>query len=294
MRFGTMGILLLAGALLSGGCGTTSSTQEASAGDDAQEAAQVQIGPVIVDDNMSNLQLDQPDRPVYDSYLRQERHDKGLAMAMPDLTPYKPEGEKIAYLTFDDGPDDVNTPAILAILKENGVKATFYLLGKSAKAYPDVVRQIYESGCAIGNHSYDHNYGRLYQNPAAYLKEMDETDAILKSIIGVRPLITRAPGGVVGHFNKHYWDALKKHGYVEHDWNISSADAAPNHPVAKDFIDNIQSQVDSAKAPSSAIILMHSSSGHEETVKALPEIIRILREHGYTFGVITPMTPQPW
>ena len=94
---------------------------------------------------------------------------------------------------------------------------------------------------------------------------MDETDAILKSILGVRPLITRAPGGVVGHFNKHYWDALKKHGYVEHDWNISSADAAPNHPVAKDFIDNIQSQVDSAKAPSSAIILMHSSSGHEET-----------------------------
>ncbi|MBQ1462002.1 MAG: polysaccharide deacetylase, partial [Selenomonas sp.] len=73
-------------------------------------------------------------------------------------------------------------------------------------------------------------------------------------------------------------------------WNVSSADAAPNHPVAQDFIDNIQGQV----VMDSAIILMHSSSGHEETVKALPEIIRILREKGYTFGVITPMTPQPW
>ena len=44
----------------------------------------------------------------------------------------------------------------------------------------------------------------------------------------------------------------------------------------------------------SAIILMHSSEGHEETVKALPEIIRVLREKGYAFGVVTPMTPQPW
>ncbi|MBP8599134.1 MAG: polysaccharide deacetylase [Selenomonas sp.] len=292
MRFGIILVVLLATILSTAGCSTSTATQEQA--DDTQEAPAAAIGPVIADENMGNLQLDQSDRPVYDAYLRQERHDKGLVQSIPDLMPYKPAGEKIAYLTFDDGPDDVNTPAVLAVLKENDVKATFYLLGKSAKAYPDVVKQIYEMGCAIGNHSYDHDYGRLYQSPVAYIKEMDETDAILKSILGVRPLITRAPGGVAGHFNKHYWDTLKKYGYAEHDWNISSADAAPNHPVAQDFIDNIQSQVESDYAPSSAIILMHSSSGHEETVKALPTIIRVLREHGYHFGVITPMTPQPW
>ena len=79
-------------------------------------------------------------------------------------------------------------------------------------------------------------------------------------------------------------------GYVEHDWNVSSADSDPSGPVAQDFIDNIAGQA----VMDSAIILMHSSAGHEETVKALPEIIRVLREKGYAFGVVTPMTPQPW
>ena len=106
--------------------------------------------------------------------------------------------------------------------------------------------------------------------------------------------ILRAPGGVIGHFTKAYEPALKASGYVEHDWNVSSADAAPNHPVAQDFIDNIDGQTDQPVAAHADIILMHCSEGHEETVKALPEIIRILKAKGYTFGVVTPMTPQPW
>ena len=69
-----------------------------------------------------------------------------------------------------------------------------------------------------------------------------------------------------------------------------SADTAPGNPTAQDFIDNISGQA----TMDSAILLLHSSGGHEETVKAVPEIIRILRERGYTFGVVTPMTPQPW
>ena len=75
---------------------------------------------------------------------------------------------------------------------------------------------------------------------------------------------------------------------------MSSADAAPGHPVAQDFIDNIAGETEGEATAHTAIILMHSSEGHEETVKALPEIIRVLREKGYVFGVVTPMTPQPW
>ena len=108
------------------------------------------------------------------------------------------------------------------------------------------------------------------------------------------PLILRAPGGRIGHVTAAYAPALKAHGYVEHDWNVSSADAAPGHPVAQDFIDNIAGETEGEATAHTAIILMHSSEGHEETVKALPEIIRLLREKGYVFGVVTPMTPQPW
>ncbi len=285
--------VLLAVILCLAGCGGQVATQSEPS-DTAAGPAIEDSTKVMVSGDMDNLQLDDPALPVYDTYTVKERQEQGLAVAMPKLVPYKPKEGKIAYLTFDDGPEDVNTPAVLDILAENGVPATFYVVGKQAKAYPEVLKRIYESGCAIGNHSYDHDYGRLYASPAAYIAEMERADEAIRSIIGVRPLITRAPGGVIGHFNKSYWSSLAAAGYVEHDWNISSADAAPNHPVAQDFIDNIRGQASGANAPSSAIILMHSSSGHEETVKALPIIIQILKEQGYRFGVITPMTPQPW
>ncbi len=277
------------------GCGSTASNESpasSSAVDETAVSPDSPDIPVLAADDLSNLQLDAPDRPVYDKYTLAERRSKGLPTALPELTPFK-QG-KIVYLTFDDGPDNKNTPAILDILKEAQVPATFYVLGKHAELYPDTIQRIYKEHHAIGNHSYDHIYKKLYVSPDTYIAEMEKTDAILYSILGVRPLITRAPGGVIGHFTKAYRPALRADGYVEHDWNISSADAAPNHPVAQDFIDNIRSQIENPAVANSAIILMHCSEGHEETVKALPTIIQILKENGYTFGVITPMTPQPW
>ena len=287
------GIILLGAAVFLTGCGTVPKDADSSSSS-TQAAEETQTSPdyVLAADDFANLQLDDPTKPVYDKYTLSDRRAKGLTTALPDLTPNK-EG-KVVYLTFDDGPDDKNTPAILDILKENGVKATFYVTGAHAELHPEVLQRIYKEGNAIGNHSYDHDYKKLYVSPQTFLAEMERTDEIIHGIIGVRPLILRAPGGVIGHFTKAYGPALKENGYVEHDWNVSSADAAPNHPVAQDFIDNIDSQTDQPVAAHSAIILMHCSEGHEETVKALPKIIEILKAKGYTFGVITPMTPQPW
>ena len=287
-------IVLLASISLLAGCGRqqAESPESSSSEDVAESSSRAGSSCVIVDDAFSNLQMTDPTIPVYDKYTLSERRAKGLTTTMPDLTPYK-EG-KVVYLTFDDGPDEKNTPAILDILKENGVQATFYVTGQHAELHPDVLQRIYAEHHAIGNHSYDHDYKKLYVSPETFLSEMERTDEIIHGILGVRPLILRAPGGVIGHFTKAYDPALKASGYVEHDWNVSSADAAPNHPVAQDFIDNIDSQTDKPVAAHAAIILMHCSEGHEETVKALPEIIRILKAKGYTFGVITPMTPQPW
>lgn len=121
---------------------------------------------------------------------------------------------------------------------------------------------------------------------------MVQTDEILNDILGFRPLILRAPGGTYSHFTSAYEACLEENGYVEHDWNVSIADTAPGNPTAQDFIDNVI--VQTADGKESAIILMHSSYGHQETARALPGIISVLRENGYRFGVVTPMTPQPW
>ena len=247
---------------------------------------------VFAADDLSNLAQDSPSIPVYDKHTLAERRAQGLTTALPDIAPYRTG--KTVYLTFDDGPDDKNTLAVLDILKEAGVHATFYVTGKQAEAHPDVLKRIYAEGHAIGNHSYDHRYEKLYPDVAGVLAEMERTDEIIYGILGVRPLILRAPGGTIGHFTSAYAPAIRAHGYVEHDWNVSSADAAPGHPVAQDFIDNISFETDQAATAHTAIILMHSSEGHEETVKALPTIIQILKDKGYAFGVVTPMTPQPW
>ena len=121
------GILLVSAVLLSG-CGAPKAAEPdggAESSSSASETAAVDDGDacVIAADDFSNLQLSDPTVPVYDRYTLSERRAKGLTTVMPDLTPYK-EG-KVVYLTFDDGPDDKNTPAILDILKENGVHATF-------------------------------------------------------------------------------------------------------------------------------------------------------------------------
>lgn len=299
MRLGKgLSALLLAGALaLSAGCGAgaqTGAPTDAADGGQAAEAGEAEEASarVLAADDLSNLQLDAPDVPVYDAHTLAERRQEGLAVTLPALTPYR-EG-KVAYLTFDDGPDDKNTPAVLDVLKEAGVKATFYVTGAQAEAHPDVLRRIYAEGHAIGNHSYDHRYEKLYPSVDGFFREMERTDEVIYGILGVRPLILRAPGGRIGHFTAAYAPALQAHGYVEHDWNVSSADAAPGHPTAQDFIDNITGETEGEATAHTAIILMHSSEGHEETVKALPEIIRVLREKGYDFGVVTPMTPQPW
>ena len=242
---------------------------------------------VIAADDFSNLQLENVAMPVYDKFTLAERRASGLPTNLPELQP--PE-EKVAYLTFDDGPDTENTPAILDILAAEQVKATFYVLGRNVAAYPEITERIFAEGHAIGNHSYDHNYDVLYASAENYLKEMEDTDEAIHNIIGVRPLVTRAPSGSLGNFTPAYRKAIAENGYVEHDWNVSSADTAPNNPVAQDFIDNITGEA----TMDSAIVLMHCSSGHAETVKALPSIIDVLREKGYSFGVVTPMTPQPW
>ena len=245
---------------------------------------------IVADDDLSNLQLSDPTIPVYDKYIIWERQEKGLPIVLPYLEPY--ETESTVYLTFDDGPDDKVTPQILDILKAEGVKATFYVCGNMVEAYPDVLRRIFNEGHAIGNHSYNHRYDELYKSPWSFMEQIIQTDTAIKNVIGVRPFIIRAPGGV-GMFSENYWTMVEDCGYIEHDWNVLTEDATPAKPNASQQINNVLKYLGD-NPPRSVIILMHSNSDKAETVKALPELIHFLRDWGYKFGVVTPMTPQPW
>ena len=246
---------------------------------------------VLAADDLSNLQLTDPTVPVYDKYILWERQEKGLRIALPYLEPYYEES--VVYLTFDDGPDDKVTPQILDILKAEGVKATFYVCGNMVDANPNVLKRIFNEGHAIGNHSYDHKYKELYASPWSFMEQIIKTDIAVKNIIGVRPFIIRAPGGAGSMFSANYYTMIDECGYVEHDWNVLTEDATPSKPNASMQVNNVLKYLGD-DPPHTVILLMHSNGDKAETVKALPEIIHFLRDWGYKFGVVTPMTPQPW
>ena len=246
---------------------------------------------ILAADDLSNLQLTDQTKPVYDKYIIWERQEKGLPIALPELEPY--DAESTVYLTFDDGPDDKITPQVLDILKAEGVKATFYVCGNMVDTYPDVLKRIFNEGHAIGNHSYNHRYDLLYASPWSFMEQIIQTDNAIKNVIGVRPFIIRAPGGAGSMFTSNYWTMVDDCGYVEHDWNALTEDATPSKPNASEQINNVLRNLGD-NPPRSVIILMHCNSDKTETVKALPEIIHFLRDWGYKFGVVTPMTPQPW
>ncbi|MBU2700347.1 peptidoglycan/xylan/chitin deacetylase (PgdA/CDA1 family) [Sporomusaceae bacterium BoRhaA] len=230
------------------------------------------------------------DKPVYDPLLVSERKNQKLPTTLPPLTPYY--GQKTVYLTFDDGPDPENTPIVLALLNEYQIHATFFLVGSQAEKYPDLIKQIFTAGHAIGNHSYNHNYKDLYRSPQTYLAQLHHTDEIIKQAIGVRPHISRAPGGSAGTFNKAYWNSLEQEGYCDVGWNISSGDASRG--TAPQLVANIAEQIQNKALWSHATVLMHDGTGHGETVKALRQIIELFKSQGFEFRVVNFSTPSAW
>jgi peptidoglycan/xylan/chitin deacetylase (PgdA/CDA1 family) len=231
------------------------------------------------------------DKPEYDIFTTQERQERHLATALKVSEPFY--GSKVVYLTFDDGPSPENTQSVLAILKENNIKATFFLVGTEIEKYPDTLKQIYTEGHAIGSHSYNHVYRDLYQSAKSYISQLHRSDTVIKNIINVRPRISRAPGGAAGNFTTTYWNVLNEEGYIEVGWNIISGDAST--AKAETILNNIIYQTNkNTFLWSHAIVLMHDGRGHAETVKALPNIIKFYKEQGFEFRVINSKTPSAW
>lgn len=93
--------------------------------------------------------------------------------------------EKKAYLTFDDGPTAKATSKILDVLKEEDVKATFFVVGKHVKEYPELVKREYQEGHYIANHGYNHNNKLLYKDMESFKNEIISTDLEISRAIGV-------------------------------------------------------------------------------------------------------------
>lgn len=232
---------------------------------------------------MNPPQPDPPQTPIRPFYELAGTPPMAPGLAMRHRN-FSAEPAKIVYLTLDDGPSQ-NTPQILQILRNEGVHATFFVIGRQVEKYPDYLKQEKAEGNAIGNHTYSHNYAEIYQSPQAYLANIKKNEDLIYSLTGIRPPIIRTPGGTQGHFHVSYYNILDAAGYLVYDWNVSTGDAAAPVVPADQLVRNVMSQV---PGKDRVIMLMHDAPGKTTTVEALPRIIQYLKKEGYSFGILRP------
>ncbi len=199
---------------------------------------------------------------------------------------------KIAYLTFDDGPS-VNTPLILDILQDYGIKATFFVIGNPANSGKAMYRRIVAEGHSLGNHTYSHQYHSIYSSEDAFMADLIRLENLLVQSTGVRPTIIRFPGGSnnqVSHaysgpgFMQGLTQRVMADGYVYFDWSVTSSDAAVATATAKNIVDSVLRGVGTRKQ---VMILLHDAKAKTTTVEALPTIIENLTAEGFIFRPIT-------
>jgi peptidoglycan/xylan/chitin deacetylase (PgdA/CDA1 family) len=219
--------------------------------------------------------------PAYrDAYLRLRRfyHEAvgprtGIWRANTD--------EKIVALTFDDGPNPLpyRTPALLDALRSVDARATFFVVGRRAEASPDLLHRMHDEGHEIANHSYSHRNLTLL-SAVDVEREFCRTSAIVRDTIGVLPRFYRPPGGDVDAEVAETAGALGMAGAY---WTVDgfTVEQVPNaipDDLTKFVLDRVRP---------GAIILLHNAP--RVTVAAVPDIVRGLRERGYTLVTMTEL-----
>lgn len=207
----------------------------------------------------------------------------------------KEEKLKVAYLTFDDGPSG-NTPKILDILKRKNVPATFFVIGNPGMK--ETYKRIVDEGHVLGNHTYGHEYNKIYKTPETFFADVDKLNDLLEEATGQRTKILRFPGGSNNTVSRHAGgkgimsvmiDAVLDDGYRYFDWNVDSQDAS-KAKQSKDVI--VRSVLNGANSTNKAVILMHDAAAKTTTVDALPEIIDGLTQKGFIFRGLDMESPE--
>jgi len=180
---------------------------------------------------------------------------------------------KVVALTFDDGPFPPFTNQIREILKQQQVKATFFIVGRQAALFPDLIKQLTKDGFLLGNHSFSHS--RLGNAPDAVLEqELNATKDLIVKAGGKEPHWFRPP---YGSTSDRLAQLAAAKGYRVVSWNVDSQDWANKDATA------VVNQVVGGVKPG-AIVLLHDGGGDRtNTVVALPQIIQKLKEQGYRF-----------
>ena len=198
----------------------------------------------------------------------------------------------VICLTFDDGPSSV-TPEVLDVLKENNIKATFFILDYSEQS-KSMIQRIIDEGHTLAIHGMSHDYSKIYASSEATLENFTSLQKKIKKDFNYDVKYVRFPGGASNTISRNYCEgvmteAVKKvqeESLEYYDWNVDVDDAGSARTpseIYNNFVDGILPGVEN-------IVLMHDGEGHMPTAKALQEIINYAKENGYVFTAISENT----
>jgi peptidoglycan/xylan/chitin deacetylase (PgdA/CDA1 family) len=184
-------------------------------------------------------------------------------------------GETGVALTFDDGPHPTTTRRVLEVLAERGHRATFFVVGRKVRLYPEVVREIHDAGHALGLHGYLHDRLFSFKPPAYVRSDIERTQQAIEEVCGIRPTWFRPP---IGHVSARTAKGASSAGVTLVAWSVRAFDG-----VAKPSIERVVRRVQRGLAPG-AIVLLHDAAERDDfepaSVAALTQILDAIDAKG--------------
>ncbi len=228
---------------------------------------------------------------VTDSFGNTAKVERKVVVKPYSKPNVEPSGDKVIYLTFDDGPG-VHTQKLLNILARYDVKATFFVVNTGYNM-DKLLNAIVDGGHSIGMHSVSHEYSEIYASDEAFFKDLYAMQKIIKDKTGVTTTLMRFPGGSSNRVSQNYnkgimtrlTKAVEDQGFQYFDWNVSSGDAG-GVTTADGVFQNVVSGIGSKK---NSVVLQHDIMGF--SVDAVERIIIWGLNNGYTFKALTPNSP---
>lgn len=189
------------------------------------------------------------------------------------------------YLTFNSVPGD-NTKAILDVLAQYNVKATFFVVGNEDEGVAEIYQRIVNEGHTIGMHSYSNKYSSIYSSKNAFKEDYKKISDYIYKLTGVRSTYYRFPGSSgndISNMNMaEFVYILNQESITYFDWNVSAGDAVNGYTVS-DVVDQVLTGVSKYKT---SVVLLHDGENKSTTVDALGTLITQLQSQG---AVILPI-----
>lgn len=223
-----------------------------------------------------------------DSFGNVTRLERTVRVVARPSTQTENPGDKVIYLTFDDGPGPY-TGTLLDVLDSYDVKATFFVVDTG---YYNMMRRIVNEGHSIAIHTMSHNYSQIYKSEEAYFADIQGMQNLIREQTGVTTWLMRFPGGssnTVSRYNEGIMtrlaEAVQDAGFHYYDWNVDSDDAGSARKATTVF----ENVVEGVSKQSFSIVLQHDI--HAYSVDAVEDIIVWGYENGYTFLPLTAESP---